>query len=117
MVHITYRGENSSLNLYGIRFEPGKPQLVIDPELINQFNHRGDFTVEVVASEASTPVEAPSSGSESGSEEEAELTLTALKEQAKAASIKGYSTMNKQELIEALEAQSKADFYADAPTS
>lgn len=113
MVHITYRGENSSLNLYGIRFAPGKPQLVVDPELINQFNLHDDFTVEEVASEVSTPVEAPSSGSE----EEAELTLTALKEQAKAASIKGYSTMNKQELIEALEAQSKADFYADAPTS
>lgn len=113
MFYITYRGENSSLNLHGIRFEPGKPQLVVDAELINQFNHRDDFTLEEVASDASTPVEAPSSGSE----EEAELTLTALKEQAKAASIKGYSTMNKQELIEALEAQSKADFYADAPTT
>ncbi|MDT8979985.1 Rho termination factor N-terminal domain-containing protein [Paenibacillus sp. chi10] len=116
MVHITYRGENSSLNLYGIRFEPGKPQLVVDLELINQFNRHDDFTVEEVAevaSEVSTPVEAQSFGYE----EEAELTLTALKEQAKAASIKGYSTMNKQELIEALEAQSKADFYADAPTS
>ncbi|MCM3699199.1 Rho termination factor N-terminal domain-containing protein [Paenibacillus macerans] len=112
MYKITFTGSNTSLTKYGIRFEPGKPQPIDDAELAEKLKQERDFTVEKLA--LATPAPAAASSDSDG---DTEPTLTALKEQAKAAGIKGYSTMNRQELAEALAAQPKADPYANAPTA
>ncbi len=112
MYKITFIGSNTSLTKYGIRFEPEKPQQIDDAEVVEKLARERDFTVEKLAS--ATPAPAAASSDSDG---DTEPTLTALKEQAKAAGIKGYSTMNRQELAEALVAQSKDNPYANAPTS
>ncbi|PRA04835.1 MULTISPECIES: Rho termination factor N-terminal domain-containing protein [unclassified Paenibacillus] len=109
MKKITFRGSNTSLTKYGIRFEPNKPIMIAD-EIADKLAQEQDFTVEVIQSEP-----APSSddnGKDDGP------NLTELKEQAKVEGIKGYSSMNKQELTDALAAlPQKDDPYANAPTS
>ncbi|MEC0125340.1 Rho termination factor N-terminal domain-containing protein [Paenibacillus pabuli] len=109
MHKVTFNGQNTSLTKYNHRFEPGKP-LLVSSEVAEKLAQEKDFTVEEVQSEPAPLVD------DSGKEDEP--NLTGLKEQAKAAGIKGYSSMNKPELIEALAALSqKDDPYANAPTS
>ncbi|MEK4106875.1 Rho termination factor N-terminal domain-containing protein [Paenibacillus sp. FSL R10-2791] len=107
----TFVGENTSLTKYGIRFEPGKPVVVSDSTIAEKLEQEEDFTVEEIQLETSTVTGDGTIDKEDGP------TLTELKEQAKAASIKGYSTMGKPELIAALAAQSQKGHYADSPTS
>ncbi|WP_145153115.1 Rho termination factor N-terminal domain-containing protein [Paenibacillus xylanexedens] len=109
MQKVTFTGKNTSVSKYGHRFEPGKPLMIAD-EIADKMAQEQDFTVEVIQSEP-----APSSddnGKDDGP------NLTELKEQAKAAGIKGFSSLNKQELTDALAAlPQKDDPYANAPTS
>lgn len=109
MQKVTFTGKNTSVSKYGHRFEPGKPLVIVD-EIADKLAQEQDFTVEEIQS-GSAPVT-----DDNGKEDEP--SLTELKEQAKAASIKGYSSMNKQELVDALAAlPQKDDPYANAPTS
>ncbi|MCP3807135.1 Rho termination factor N-terminal domain-containing protein [Paenibacillus sp. Lou8.1] len=85
MAYITYRGENTSLMLYGIRFVPKVPVLVDNESVIKNFRERSDFDIK---EEKVIPLE--------------DLTLIQLKDKAKAAGIKGFSNMNTQDLITAL---------------
>ena len=109
MRKVTFKGKNTSVSKYGHRFEPGKPLLVAD-ETAEKLGQEKDFTVEEIQSELAPA--ADDNGKDDGP------TLQELKDQAKAAGIKGFSSLNKQELIDALAAQSqKDDPYANAPTS
>lgn len=109
MQKVTFNGKNTSVTKYGHRFEPGKT-LLASSEIAEKLAQEKDFTVEEIQSEPA-PV-ADDNGKDDGP------SLQELKEQAKAAGIKGYSTMNKPDLIEALAAQlQKDDPYANAPTS
>ncbi|APQ57705.1 hypothetical protein VK72_02470 [Paenibacillus polymyxa] len=85
MAYITYRGENTSLMLYGIRFPAKIPVLVEQGEVVKKLRERADFDVQ---EEKVYPLE--------------DLTLVQLKDKAKAAGIKGFSNMNTQDLITAL---------------
>lgn len=85
MAYITYRGENTSLVLYGIRFPAKVPVLVESESVIENFRDRSDFDVR---EEKVIPLE--------------DLTLLQLKDKARAAGIKGFSNMNTQDLIAAL---------------
>ena len=85
MAYITYRGENSSLMLYGIRFPAKVPVLVDSGSVIKDIRERSDFDVQ---EEKVIPLE--------------DLTLVQLKDKARAAGIKGFSNMNTQDLITAL---------------
>ncbi len=108
MYKITFTGSNSSLKKYGIRFEPGKPQMIEDAKLANKLEAETDFKVEKMAGEAPA----------ASSDEDKEPTLTALKEQAKEAQIDGYTKMDKQQLMDALATIKKSDDpYANAPTT
>ncbi|WP_337032487.1 Rho termination factor N-terminal domain-containing protein [Paenibacillus illinoisensis] len=107
MPRVTFTGKNTSVSKYGIRFEPNKPILVAD-EIADKLVQEQDFKVDEIQS---VPA-ADDNGKDDGP------SLQELKEQAKAAGIKGFSSLNKQELIDALAAQSqKDDPYANAPTS
>ena len=109
MPRVTFTGKNTSVSKYGIRFEPNKPILVAD-EIADKLVQQQDFTVEEIQSEPAPA--ADDNGKDDGP------SLQELKDQAKAAGIKGFSSLNKQELIDALAAQSqKDDPYANAPTS
>lgn len=109
MHKVTFTGLNTSLTKYGLRFEPGKPILVAD-EIADNLAQEQDFTVEDIQPEPDPPSD------DNGKEDEPNLTK--LKEQAKAAGIKGFSSMNKQELTDALAAlPQKDDPYANVPTS
>ncbi|UOK65355.1 Rho termination factor N-terminal domain-containing protein [Paenibacillus sp. OVF10] len=106
MKKITFKGSNTSLTKYGIRFEPNKPIMIAD-EIADKLAQEQDFTVEDEPAPA-----ADDNGKDDGP------SLQELKEQAKAAGIKGFSTMNKPDLIDALAAlPQKDDPYANAPTS
>lgn len=109
MYKIIFTGSNTSLTKYGIRFEPGKPLLVAD-EIAEKLSQEEHFTVEEIQSDSVPSVD--------GSSKDDGPSLLELKEPAKAANIKGYSSMNKQELVEALAAlPQKDDPYANAPTA
>lgn len=109
MRKITFNGKNTSISKYGHRFEPGKPLMIAD-EIAEKLAQEQEFMVEEIQS-GSAPLT-----DDNGKEDEP--SLTELKEQAKAAGIKGYSSMNKQELTDALAAlPQKDDPYANAPTS
>lgn len=85
MAYITYRGENTSLMLYGIRFVPKVPVLVDNESVLKNFRERSDFDIK---EEKAIPLE--------------DLTLVQLKDKAKAANIEGFGSMNKSDLIAAL---------------
>ncbi|WP_426332686.1 Rho termination factor N-terminal domain-containing protein [Paenibacillus silvae] len=109
MHKVTFNGQNTSLTKYNHRFEPGKP-LFVSSEVAEKLAQEKDFTVEEIQSEPAPA--ADDDGKDEGP------TLQELKEQAKAAGIKGYSTMNKPDLINALaDLPQKDDPYANAPTS
>ncbi|MGD0032541.1 Rho termination factor N-terminal domain-containing protein [Paenibacillus illinoisensis] len=109
MRKVTFKGKNTSVSKYGHRFEPGKPLLVGD-ETAEKLGQEKDFTVEEIQSEPAPA--ADDNGKDDGP------SLQELKDQAKAAGIKGFSSLNKQELIDALASQSqKDDPYVNAPTS
>jgi len=109
MKKIIFKGSNTSLTKYGIRFEPNKPLMIAD-EIADKLAQEQDFTVEDNHDEPAPA--ADDNGKDDGP------SLQELKEQAKAAGIKGFSTMNKPDLIDALAALSqKDDPYANAPTS
>lgn len=109
MRKVTFNGKNTSISKYGHRFEPGKPLMIAD-EIAEKLDQEQDFTVDEIQS-GSAPA-----ADDKGKEDEP--SLTELKEQAKAAGIKGYSSMNKQELTDALAAlPQRDDPYANAPTS
>ncbi|MEK4732802.1 MULTISPECIES: Rho termination factor N-terminal domain-containing protein [Paenibacillus] len=92
MAYITYRGENTSLMLYGIRFPAKVPVLVDSESVIKNFRDRPDFDVQ---EEKIIPLE--------------DLTLLQLKDKAKAAGIDGFSSMNKGDLIIALRGGKPSD--------
>lgn len=96
MAYITFRGTNASLTLHGIRFEPKVPVLVENEAIVKKFRERKDFEIN---EEKVIPLE--------------DLTLPQLKDKAKAADIEGFSTMNKADLIKAL--QEKANANTDDP--
>lgn len=109
MYKVTFNGKNTSLTKYGHRFEPGKPLMIAD-EIAEKLAQEQDFTVEEIQPE-------PAPASDDNGKDDGP-SLQELKEQAKAAGIKGYSTMNKPDLIDALAALTqKDDPYANAPTS
>ncbi|WP_433581262.1 hypothetical protein [Paenibacillus amylolyticus] len=109
MQKVTFTGKNTSVSKYGHRFEPGKSLMIAD-EIADKLAQEQDFTVEVIRSEPAAA--AHDDGKDDGP------SLQELKEQAKAACIKGFSTMNKPDLIDALAAlPQKDDPYANAPTS
>ncbi|MEW4368623.1 Rho termination factor N-terminal domain-containing protein [Paenibacillus kandeliae] len=116
MYKVMFTGQNASLHKYGVRFEAGKIQLIEDTDLAEKLKEEKNFKVEPVVGTSPAPV----------LEVDKQPTLTALKEKAKEAKISGYSTMDKEQLIEALavlESDNKEpaalqanDPYADAPT-
>ncbi|RAW18492.1 hypothetical protein DC345_05015 [Paenibacillus taichungensis] len=109
MHKVTFTGLNTSITKYSLRFEPNKP-ILVDDEIAEKLRQEEHFTVEDIQSEPVPPSD--DNGKDDGP------NLTELKEQAKAAGIKGYSSMNKQELTDALSAlPQKDDPYANAPTS
>ncbi|CAM4459434.1 Rho termination factor N-terminal domain-containing protein [Paenibacillus xylanexedens] len=109
MQKVTFTGKNTSVSKYGHRFEPGKPLMIAD-EIADKLAQEQDFTVEDNHDEPAPAVD--DNGKDDGP------SLQELKEQAKAAGIKGFSTMNKPDLIDALAAlPQKDDPYANAPTS
>ncbi|MEK3920622.1 Rho termination factor N-terminal domain-containing protein [Paenibacillus sp. FSL K6-2393] len=109
MKKITFKGSNTSLTKYGIRFEPNKPIMIAD-EIADKLAQEQEFTVEETHDEPAP--RADDNGKDDGP------SLQELKEQAKAEGIKGFSSMNKQELTVALAAlPQKDDPYANAPTS
>jgi hypothetical protein len=85
MPYVTYRGDNASLTLHGVRFRPKMPVLVENGEVVKKLRERIDF---VVREEKVIPLE--------------DLTVPQLKDKAKTAGIEGFNTMNKGELIAAL---------------
>lgn len=116
MYKVMFTGQNVSMHKYGVRFETGKVQLIDDADLAEKLKEERDFKVELAVEKTPAPV----------LDVDKQPTLTALKERAKEAKIAGYSTMDKEQLIEALaafEADNKesaalqaSDPYADAPT-
>ncbi|MBU5356138.1 Rho termination factor N-terminal domain-containing protein [Paenibacillus barcinonensis] len=114
MQKVTFTGKNTSVSKYGYRFEPNKPILVAD-EIAEKLAQEQDFTVEENQAE-SVPSGDVSKDDDNGKDDGP--TLQELKDQAKAAGIKGYSTMNKPDLIHALaDLPQKDDPYANAPTA
>lgn len=85
MPYVTYRGENTSIMKYGVRFEQAKPVLVEDEKVLDRLQEHPDFEVN---QEKSIPLE--------------DLTVVQLKDKAKVAGIEGFSDMKKAELIQAL---------------
>lgn len=109
MHKVTFTGLNTSITKYSLRFEPNKP-ILVDDEIADKLAQEQDFTVEDIQLDPAPPAD------DSGKDDGPNITL--LKEQAKAAGIKGYSSMNKQELTDALAAlPQKDDPYANAPTA
>lgn len=99
MPYVTYQGENASLTLHGIRFEPKKPVLIeIESEArkfldLKEFEVNGEFHI---------PLE--------------DLTVAQLRDKAKAAGIEGVADMKKAEMIQALRAGENANVDdADTP--
>ncbi|WP_249901819.1 Rho termination factor N-terminal domain-containing protein [Paenibacillus sp. PK3_47] len=84
---MTYRGNNASLRLYSIRFEPAKPVLVEDSDVLEKLHEHPDFEVKA---EKIIPLE--------------DLTVAQLKDKAKKAGIDGFADLKKPELIAALKA-------------
>lgn len=95
MAYVTYLGENASLTLHGIRFEPKKP-IDVDEPIVKKLMERTDFEVR---EEFHIPLE--------------DLTVVQLRDKAKAAGIEGFADMKKAELIQALHGEEDAD----APTA
>lgn len=87
MPYVTYRGNNASLRLYSIRFEPAKPVLVEDSFVLEKLREHPDFEVRA---DKVIPLE--------------DLTVSQLKDKAKKASIEGFVDMKKPELIAVLKA-------------
>ncbi|WP_039301070.1 Rho termination factor N-terminal domain-containing protein, partial [Paenibacillus sp. IHB B 3415] len=87
MSYVTYRGNNASLRLYSIRFEPAKPVLVEDSDVLEKLHDHPDFEVKA---EKIIPLE--------------DLTVVQLKDKAKKANIEGFADLKKPELIAALKA-------------
>ncbi|MEK3762669.1 Rho termination factor N-terminal domain-containing protein [Paenibacillus sp. FSL P4-0338] len=87
MPYVTYRGNNASLRLYSIRFEPAKPVLVEDSDVLEKLHEHPDFEVKA---EKIIPLE--------------DLTVPQLKDKAKKAGIDGFGDLKKPELIAALKA-------------
>jgi hypothetical protein len=85
MPYVTYRGENTSIMKYGIRFEQKKPVLIEDEKVLDQLQENPDFEIN---QERIIPLE--------------DLTVVQLKDKAKAAGIEGFADMKKAELIKAL---------------
>lgn len=85
MPYVTYRGENTSIMKYGIRFEQKKPVLIEDEKVLGQLQENPDFEIN---QERNIPLE--------------DLTVVQLKDKAKAAGIEGFADMKKAELIKAL---------------
>ncbi|WP_339309730.1 Rho termination factor N-terminal domain-containing protein [Paenibacillus sp. FSL k6-2145] len=109
MPRVIFTGKNTSVSKYGLRFEPNK-RILVDDEIADKLAQEQDFTVEDIQLDPAPPVD--DIGKDDGP------SLQELKEQAKAEGIKGFSSMNKQELTVALAAlPQKDDPYANAPTS
>lgn len=85
MEYVTYRGENASLTLFGVRFEQKIPVLVEDENILKELQKLSGFEFN---KEKVIPLE--------------DLTLVQLKDKAKAAGIKGFTKMTEEELIKAL---------------
>lgn len=85
MPYVTYRGNNTSLMLYGIRFPAKVPVLIENESVVKHMRKRQDFEVN---EEKVIPLE--------------DLTVVQLKDKAKLAEIEGFSDMKKPELIKAL---------------
>ncbi|HBU81756.1 MAG TPA: hypothetical protein DEF35_08965 [Paenibacillus sp.] len=88
MPYITYRGNNASLMLHGIRFAAKVPVLVENESVAKHFRDRDDFEVQ---EDKIIPLE--------------DLTVPQLKDKAKAANIEGFADMKKPELIKALKGE------------
>lgn len=86
MSYITYRGNNASLMLHGIRFAAKVPVLVENESVVKHFRDRDDFKVQ---EDKVIPLD--------------DLTVLQLKDKAKAAGISGFADMKKAELIEAIQ--------------
>ncbi|WP_440960550.1 Rho termination factor N-terminal domain-containing protein [Paenibacillus nitricinens] len=87
MPYVTYRGNNASLRLHSIRFEPAKPVLVENETVLEHLRDDPDFEVN---EEKIIPLE--------------DLTVPQLKDKAKKAGIEGFADMKKPELINELKA-------------
>lgn len=85
MPYITYRGDNASLMLHGIRFPVKVPVMVENESIVKKLRERPDFEVN---EEKVIPLE--------------DLTVPQLKDKAKLAGIEGFADMKKPELIKAL---------------
>lgn len=85
MPYVTYRGSNSSIMLYGIRFPAKVPVLVSLDKVIEELRNHPDFEID---EEKNVPLE--------------DLTVIQLKDKAKLAGINGYADMKKAELLSAL---------------
>ncbi|MEC0131530.1 MULTISPECIES: Rho termination factor N-terminal domain-containing protein [Paenibacillus] len=101
MPYVTYRGNNTSLRLHSIRFEPAKPVLVEDETALKHLLEHPDFEVK---KEKIIPLE--------------DLYLPQLKDKAKKAGVEGFADMKKPELIaelKALEGGGVPDAGSDTP--
>lgn len=85
MPYITYRGDNASLMIYGIRFPAKVPVMVEKESVVKKLRERPDFDIN---EEKIIPLE--------------DLTVPQLKDKAKQAGIEGFADMKKPELIKAL---------------
>lgn len=85
MPYVTYRGSNSSIMLYGIRFPEKVPVLVSLDKVIGELRTHPHFEIDEAKN---IPLE--------------DLTVIQLKDKAKLAGIDGYADMKKAELIAAL---------------
>ncbi|MCI1696895.1 Rho termination factor N-terminal domain-containing protein [Aneurinibacillus aneurinilyticus] len=85
MPYVTYRGENASIKLFGVRFEQKKPVPVEDEKILDELRKQSEFEFN---EEKVIPLE--------------DLTVVQLKDKAKAAGIEGFADMKKAELIKAL---------------
>jgi|GEM_PF-2494312 len=85
MPFITYRGDNTSLMLYGIRFPAKVPVMVENESIVKKLRERPDFDIN---EEKVIPLE--------------DLTVPQLRDKAKLVGIDGYAEMKKPELIKAL---------------
>lgn len=88
MPYITYRGDNASLMLHGIRFPAKVPVLVENESVTKKLRELPDFEIN---EEKVIPLE--------------DLTVPQLKDKAKQAGIEGFADMKKPELIKALKGE------------